>query len=70
MTHSVGRAYISVGYQFQQTPLLTESLTTHGLEGTLQVPLMDNVSATVQVNGSFGETISNARLYTGLWWRL
>ncbi|MEP0548958.1 MAG: hypothetical protein ABJF88_18635 [Rhodothermales bacterium] len=70
VTRSLGRAYVSLGYQFQQTPLLTESLTTHGIEGTLQIPLMDNVSATVQVNGSFGETISNARLYTGLWWRL
>jgi len=62
--------YASLGYQFQQTPLLTESLTTHGVEGTLQVPLMDGVSATVQVSGQFGETISNARLYSGLWWRL
>ena len=30
VTHSFGRAYVSLGYQFQQTPLLTESLTTHG----------------------------------------
>ena len=69
-TQSFGRAYVSLGYQFQQTPLLTESLTTHGIEGTLQIPLMDTVSATIQASGSFGETISHARLYTGLWWRL
>lgn len=70
LTRSFGPVYVSLGYQFQQTPLLTESLTTHGIEGTLQLPLMDNVSATVQASGQFGETLQNARLYTGLWWRL
>lgn len=70
LTRSFGPVYVSLGYQVQQTPLLTESLTTHGIEGTLQVPLMDGVSATVQVSGQVGETLSNARLYTGLWWRL
>jgi hypothetical protein len=70
LTRSFGPVYVSLGYQYQQTPLLTESLTTHGIEGTLQVPLMDGVSATVQASGHFGETIQNARLYTGLWWRL
>lgn len=69
-TRSFGPVYASLGYQFQQSPLLTESLTTHGVEGTLQVPLMDGVSATVQASGQFGETLQNARLYTGLWWRL
>lgn len=70
LTRSFGPVYTSLGYQFQQSPLLTESLTTHGIEGTLQVPLMDGVSATVQASGQFGETLQNARLYTGLWWRL
>lgn len=70
LTRSFGPVYVSLGYQYQQTPLLTESLVTHGVEATLQIPLMDDVSATVQASGQFGETISNARLYTGLWWRL
>lgn len=70
LTRSFGPAYASLGYQYQRTPLLTETLTTHGVEGTLQVPLTDGVSATVQLSGQVGETLSNARLYTGLWWRL
>ena len=35
-TRSIGPVYVSLGYQFQQTPLLTESLVTHGVEGTLR----------------------------------
>lgn len=70
LTRTFGLIHTSIGYQFQQSPLLTESLTTHGVEGTLQIPLLDGVSATVQASGQFGQTVSNARLYTGLWWRL
>lgn len=70
LSRSFGRVYGSLGYRYQQTPLLNESLVTHGVEGTLQVPLLNGVSATVQGSAQFGETISNVRLYTGLWWRL
>ena len=70
LSRSFGRVYGSLGYRYQQTPLLAESLVTHGIEGSLQVPLMDGVSATVQGSAQVGETLSNARLYTGLWWRL
>lgn len=70
LARSFGPVYGSLGYRYQQTPLLTESLVTHGIEGTLQVPLLDGVSATVQASAQLGETLSNVRLYTGLWWRL
>lgn len=70
LSRSFGRVYGSLGYRYQQTPLLTESLVTHGVEGALQVPLLDGISATVQGSAQLGETISNVRLYTGLWWRL
>jgi hypothetical protein len=70
LSRSFGPVYGSLGYRYQQTPLLSESLVTHGIEGSLQVPLLDGVSATVQGSAQLGETISNVRLYTGLWWRL
>lgn len=70
VTRSFGRASASLGYRFQQTPLLTESIVTHGIEGTLQLPVLPGVSLTVQGSAQLGETIRTARLYTGLWWRL
>lgn len=70
LTRSFGGTYGSLGYRYQQTPLLTESLVTHGVEGTLQLPLWDGVSATMQGSAQFGETLTTLRLYTGLGWRL
>ncbi len=70
LTRSFGRINGSLGYRYQQTPLLDTSLITHGIEGALQVPLRSGVALTMQGSAAFGETVSNARLYTGLWWRL
>lgn len=70
LTRSFGRVYGSLGYRYQQTPLLDTALVTHGIEGTLLVPLRSGVSLSMQGSASLGDTISNARLYTGLWWRL
>jgi len=45
-------------------------VTLHGLEGTLQVPLADRLSLTVQVGADASGQLASTHLYTALWWKL
>lgn len=70
LSRNFGRTWLSGGYRFSRSPQPAGALVTHGLQGTLQIPLMDRLALTLQGGADFSGRTTSSHIYTALWWRL
>lgn len=70
LSATTGTAHVTGGYRLTQTALSAGTLTQHGVEASLSLPLGARTGLTLSAHAARGSGLTRSGLYTSVWYRL